>query len=520
MLTAAKIFQSGMILQREKPVKVWGCGDAGKKVIASVQGKSGETVVDGQGNWMIVLNALTASESELLVIECGAEKIVCEDVAVGEVWLAGGQSNMEFPMRYEKHYYAGNVYKDNARVRFFGVPEVCFDGQKEAFDYSAYEVWRKVDKDDLQYFSAVGYYFQSELEETLDVPVGIIGCNWGGTRACAWMDPETVEKVGKPWIDLQNEMINGRDMDDYWAGELHNPMNDRGNPFDPFAELMMPRTPSFAEIMEFNQAMGMPPLDPSIFATMLMPHTFPGCLYEHMLKSVAPYALRGFIWYQGESDDEDGKQILYKDMLTGLINDWRKLWEEDELPFIMVQLPGFEFWMGQGPKHYEIIRQCQQAVSENVAGVYAASISDAGEQMDIHPKNKKVVGHRLALLARHYVYGEAIACEAPVLAEVTRNENRIELSFDHTYGGLTLGSDEAVKCGVVDQKVNTIANLNVVGIEGNIPYEAKIHGDKVILTLSEDTKEPLSIEFAYSSWFLVNLYNQAGIPAKPFKVRC
>lgn len=228
-LQAAKIFQSGMILQRGKELAVWGTGNPGESVCVEIQGKSAASLTDGNGTWSTILPPLKASEEETLVIKTANEVITFDQVAVGEVWLAGGQSNMEFYMRYEKHIEEEKPVCDNLRIRFFDVPEVAFDGQLEAFDYNRMGVWRKATLKDIEYYSAVGYYFEKEIEKALDVPVGIVGCNWGGTTSSAWMNPETVEKVGKPWIDAYQEMAANLDMDAYWSRQHTNAFNARGN---------------------------------------------------------------------------------------------------------------------------------------------------------------------------------------------------------------------------------------------------------------------------------------------------
>ena len=337
MLKTAKIFQNGMTLQRGKEVCVWGQSDSRTTVNVEIQGQRGSSVAGEDGVWSVMIPALQASEGEVMHIFTETEQLQYEDVAIGEVWVAGGQSNMEFWMRYEKHKEEAMKEMPNSRLRFYDVPEVCYDGQLEEFDYSRQAVWRKATNEDLEYFSAVGYYFQKELESALDVPVAIIGCNWGGTVACAWMNPETVKKVGPAWIEDYENQVAKLDMEEYWKKQHGNPMNDRGNMFaDPFTEFVLPRTRSEEEVQAFFSQFANS-MDLQEYLSIMMPQSIPGSLYEHMVKTIAPYGISGFLWYQGESDDDTpGMNVFYKDMLSGLISDWRTLWRDDTLPFMVV----------------------------------------------------------------------------------------------------------------------------------------------------------------------------------------
>lgn len=510
MLKTAKIFQNGMTLQRGKEVCVWGQSDSRTTVNVEIQGQRGSSVAGEDGVWSVMIPALQASEGEVMRIFTETEQLQYEDVAIGEVWVAGGQSNMEFWMRYEKYKEETMKELPKNRLRFYDVPEISYDGQIEEFDYSRQAIWRKATNEDLEYFSAVGYYFQKELESALDVPVAIIGCNWGGTVACAWMNPETVKKVGLAWIENYKERTATLDMEEYWKEQHGNPMNNRGNMFaDAFTEFVLPITRSAADAQAFFAQMGGEESfseDISRYLSMIMPQSIPGSLYEHMVKTIAPYGISGFLWYQGESDDETpGMNVFYKDMLSGLISDWRTLWGDDTLPFMVVQLPGFEKWMDNNRSNeFPIIRQCQQAVVDTVKNTYLCSISDAGEQLDIHPKNKKVVGERLALLARKYAYGEEILADAPRMESVTRKKNVITITWKNAGDGIVV-------------KGNKVEGLHVFAGEEEKAYTFAIEGNKLILNVEQAEEEPLQVKFARTSWYQVNLYNSAGIPAIPFE---
>lgn len=342
------------------------------------------------------------------------------------------------------------------------------------------------------------------------MPVAIIGCNWGGTVACAWMNPETVKKVGPAWIENYKERTATLDMEEYWKEQHGNPMNNRGNMFaDAFTEFVLPITRSAADAQAFFAQMGGEGSfseDISRYLSMIMPQSMPGSLYEHMVKTIAPYGISGFLWYQGEGDDDTpGMNVFYKDMLSGLISDWRTLWRDDTLPFMVVQLPGFEKWMDNDRKNeYPIIRQCQQDTADTVANVHLCSISDAGEQIDIHPKNKKVVGERLALLARKYAYGEDILADAPRMESVTRKKNIVTITWNNAGDGIVV-------------KGNKVEGLHVFAGEEENAYTFTVAENKLVLQMEQVEDEPLEVKFARTSWYQVNLYNSAGIPAIPFE---
>lgn len=505
MLRLADIFQQDMMLQRGKPVRIWGQADPGEEIIVTVQGETASGIADEAGNWTAELPPLKASERETLKIAGPRDTVVLDNVAVGEIWLAGGQSNMEFHMRYEKHLPEVKPVCSNSRIRFYDVPEIAFEGQDEVFDYSKFGIWRPASPEDIEFFSAVSYYFSRELEKDLDVPVGIVGCNWGGTVSASWMDPETIRKAGPVWIEEYEALASTIDWDAFWAGQRTNPLNDRGNPFDdPFSEFIMPRTPSPEEVGAFFAQLAASGIMPDLAEGMgVLPSNFPGRLYETMLKKAAPFTVRGVLWYQGESDDEHHHSDIYEKMLAGLISDWRRLWDDEQLPFLIVQLPGFERWLAVECDRFDLIRAAQQKVSDSMENVWLCSISDGGEQFDIHPKDKLIVGQRLSLLARGHVYGEDILCDAPVLKNAARDGNSVILTFDNAEGELVL-------------KGSGIDCLKLISDGKNIPFNAEIIGETVLLRIDGRLPQNLRADFAQGSYYNVNLYNKSGIPAVPF----
>jgi sialate O-acetylesterase len=193
-------------------------------------------------------------------------------------------------------------------------------------------------------------------------------------------------------------------------------------------------------------------------------------------------------------------------MLTGLIHDWRAAMQDAGLPFLVVQLPGWERWLESVNNDYMTVRECQQQVADTVDNVWLCSISDVGEQFDIHPKNKLTVGERLALLARGHVYGEAILCDAPRGISAAREGQEIKITFTGAEGGLEIRGDE-------------LAAMEVICDGKPVEFTASVDGEELVLTLAEEYSCPADVRFAKTAWYLVNLYNKAGIPAVPFTLK-
>lgn len=496
-----EIFQNGMVLQREKEIRIFGTARPGTRVTAALQGQKKDTMTDSNGKFAVRFDPLTAAESEMLTITDGVNTIRLKDIAVGEVWLAGGQSNMEFWMHYEKHIEEVRQNCENSRVRFYDVPKIAFDGQRELFDYSRMAIWRKADSENIDYFSGAAYYFAAKLERELDVPVGVIGCNWGGTTTSVWMREDSVRQVGKAWMKDHERAKDGKDMAAYWERQKTVADNDTGNPFaKAWNNQFLPTTPPAEEAIRFIiAAVQSGEMDPENQA--LPPASFPGSLYEHMLKTLEGCVFRGVLWYQGESDEPHAD--LHAVMLTRLIQDWRALFQDPELPFLTVQLPGYDSWCGYPQSRYKELRRMQKAVADGVEQVYMTSISDAGEQLDIHPKDKKRPGERLCLLALGKVYGKEVLCEAPEPDEVKREGNSIRIHFKNAEGGLYLKGGE----------------MNALCVESSKPYSVHLDGESVILDFAEEPEPYLWIRHAVQQFYIVNLYNKSDIPAIPFEVR-
>lgn len=498
MLKPAMIFTDKIILQRCKPIPVWGNADPGTEVTVALDSQKVTALADQEGQWKAELPPREEAVGYTLTISAADMEICYRDVCIGEVWLAGGQSNMEYLLGFDVHYEELLTEPEDPLLRFFDYPEVSYEGQLEDYTYTHEGFWRSATHEDLAYFSAVGYYFARNLRETLDVPVGIVGCNWGGTPACAWMDPEYL--VGTEAEIILKEYAQsaaGVDLEKYQKDFRANPVNDHtnqlGNPLNTkLVKIGMTRQ----EQKKFMESLPRAPAPVGPWYERR-----PGGLYETMLKKVHPYGIRGAIWYQGETN-ADYHPETYTTNFSQMIRCWRDLWRED-FPFLFVQLAPFGEWFDCSGDAYPIIRSCQAQVAKTVPGTWMASIGDVGMQWDIHPKDKQPVGIRLAMLARHHVYGETLACEAPELLSAVRTGAEIVLTFAHAEGLKLWGDSLRAMAGVTES-----------GKERELT-DAEIREAALILHCCEDVRH---LKFAWTGYYKVNLYNAAGIPALPFEV--
>ncbi|MDF2513979.1 MAG: hypothetical protein K0S04_3845 [Herbinix sp.] len=508
MLKTAMIFGDNMVLQRQKEIKVWGTGKPGKTVTGVLKGAENieaSADISRDGSWILTFPPLEAERGLELAVNDGIVTITYQNISVGEVWIAGGQSNMEYLLEYDADKDSVLNGDMNPNIRFFDYPEVSYEGQIEEHDYSRFGFWRNCTKEDLPYFSAPAYYFAENLSQELNLPIGIVGCNWGGTPACAWMDPEYLkDNEGKAWLDAYDKEVENLDIEEYKAGFKANPANDRSNPLSDqmSARLLQPGLSREEQLGFVNMMMSSPEK-----AKMILPQVGPyferrpGGLYETMLKKIAPYTARGVIWYQGESDDERPK--MYSTVFGKMIQCWRDLWK-DELPFLFVQLAPFGEWLAINGRHYPELRHQQELVSKTVPGTWMISSSDVGMEWDIHPKQKKPIGNRLALLARGHIYEESLLCDPPEFKEAKRVEEGIRIEFHHS-DGLYVKGDQVNALTIKNTKDEVVTPARISVVNDGLLIPGEFPSDTVI-------------SFAKTPFYEVNLYNKLDNPAKPFEV--
>lgn len=492
-----------MVLQRQKPIVVWGTCEEQMKVEVDLNGNQVLAEVEGE-KWTAILPSMEAETNLTLTVRTAEEKIVISDVAVGEVWIGGGQSNMEFFMKYEANY--DEEIKDcaNADIRFYDVPELCYPGHEKDFDFSRMGYWRTCDPENLEYYSAVGYYFAKKLQADLDVPIGIIGCNRGESPVVSWLPEKYAVADGKVWVKNFEESLHGQSVEEALEVYRHSEEANRGNQFASEIDNRLCYGISHEEQIKLLEEIASMPMKDSVASF----HTKPGCLYENMLLPIAPFSVRGVIWYHGETDSQYPE--CYKKLWSEMIDCWRELWKE-ELPFVCVQLAPFEEWLWCTGDKFPEIRKIQQEISQEKKGVYLVSSSDAGMRYDIHPKNKRPIGSRLALCAEKNIYGKKVSAQAPVAVESYRDGEDVCIRFSCDADSLRLEGERVsaliaeIQQGDERQKIDL--QETVYETEGMV---LRLKG------LAKKIPEKITLYFAMTDYYEVNLYSSEGIPAMPF----
>jgi len=491
-----EIISDGMVLQRDKPVKLWGRANPGERVTVEFAGQSRQTVADASGSWSVKLSRLATSTTPHTMTVSGENKIELKNILVGDVWLASGQSNMEMPMggmgafavrgsnapavsapnapatgapavpkmvipelpERQKQEIANANYPE---IRLFKVNmEVSFvPGKPLSLSGPKFSGWSGCSPDTVKNFSAVAYYFAKEIYKEVKVPIGIIQSALGGSPI-------------EPWIPVEeyNSSVSKGDL-------------AKGGPISGFGG----------------------------------PMASVGGLYDTQIKPLKPFSLRGFLWYQGESNSMNDKQ--YTEQMRLLVGSWRRAWDDNDLGFYYVQIAPFilskmggalaQSSTGKSSLTPETLAEFweMQARAQSIPNTGMAVTTDLVEDVNnIHPVNKWDVGHRLALIALAKSYARKdIVYSGPQYKAMKIVGNEVRLSFDYLGGGL------------VSRDGKPLTDFTIAGSDGKFyPADAKIVGNEVVVSCS-NVGSPVAVRFAWNETAQPNFANKAGLPAVPFR---
>ena len=484
------IFSNSMVLQRDMALPVWGTAAAGHEVTVTFNGAAASTVADVTGRWLVKLPAQSASKTsrELKVLAGGQPRLTVSDVLVGEVWLCAGQSNMEFRCDQEAtwateqasaalpHVRLRNMGYAGQGVGAVGYSAAVVARQTPSQFYNA-SAWAACDATSVAPFSAAGYFFGKEIRNALDVPVGLINMSVGGSPAEAWMRRAVIP----PSLTAAGWTTNNTALE-AWC-------NTRAT-------------------VQLGSLIGTAPGD-----DMGPNHAFkPAFLWDSGPARLVPFAIRGVIWYQGESNalshiGEAGvanpkwRIDQHETLFPLLVNDWRKQWGQGDFPFLVCQLSG----LNQATREYwPEFRDYQRRATALLPNMGLAVTSDIGNASNVHPTNKRDVGKRLARWAQKYMHGDTSVVACPLPTTATRNGSSVIVSFNDAGSALSTSNTTAPE------------TFELAGSDGDFhPATATISGATVNVT-SASVPTPTKVRYAWQPFTTANLVNSAGLPASTF----
>jgi sialate O-acetylesterase len=478
-LTVAPLFQDHMVLQRDTAIPVWGTADPDAVIVLRLAGKDEQVTADHAGVWMVRLPELNAGGPHTLTVTSGTEALMFTDILIGDVWVCSGQSNMEWPVAASRDPETEIAAASYPEIRIITVAKKTSQEPLGTFEGT----WSAVTPESIPSFSAVAYYFGRELQKELGVPVGLINTSWGGTPAESWTSHETIAGQFSHFLE-------------HWEGVIA----AYPDALKQYEEVTLKEWEARAEKARSEgqpePPRPWPPQGPDSPGR-------PSSLYNGMIAPLVPYAIKGAIWYQGESNA--GDSMTYRRLFPDMITNWREAWGQGDFPFLFVQLANFTPRLDhpQPVSDWAGLREAQ-LMTLSLPNTGMAVTIDIGDAADIHPKNKQDVGKRLALAALKVAFDKDVVYSGPIFHAARFEGDTVVLSFDHTDGGLECKGDRLTGFAIAgEDKVFHWA-------------DAEIEGDTVLVR-SVDVSVPAAVRYGWAENPECNLYNGAGLPASPFR---
>lgn len=493
-LELPNVFGTSMVIQRDLPIKVWGHAKAGSVVKVSIGDRNGQATVDGDGNWLVTLDALPVNDKPTTMIITGDDTtITFENILVGDVWICSGQSNMEWPVEWAENSAEEIANAADNLIRICELERTAAPTPQ----FDAAMKWDVCGPDTVKKFSAVGYFFGRHLRRELNVPIGLIDTNWGGTRAEAWTShkallthegyarsveswKKSVESFPQRLADYHKKQKQYEDDLALWL------TNNPGKTAKDATHLKAPKQPG----------------DPGTYRNSA------GMLFNAMIHPLVPLGIKGAIWYQGEANAGRGDE--YRELLPLMIKDWREHWGQGDFPFGIVQLANYRSQTDKpSPKSgWARLRDAQRHTSLTVHNTGMAVIIDIGDAKNIHPKNKQDVGKRLGLWALHDVYKTIDKnWTGPVYDSFKVDGNKITLTFKEVDGKL------------ITRDGNAPAEFAICGSDEKWVWaQTQITSDNTITVWADGINEPVAVRYAWADNPInPNLTDSSQLPASPFR---
>ncbi len=494
------LFTDGAVLQRDQAIPVWGTARDGEEITVELSDQKVSTTAEN-GTWRVNLKPLAAGGPFTMKVS-GDNSVTINNLLVGEVWVCSGQSNMG--VAFAK---TATVKEETPKAMFRKIRMFTVKPKTSAMPTSELGgSWVECSPETVRGFSAVGYFFAKDVHQNLGIPVGMIHSSWGGTPAQAWT---SIEGFGNhPELNDYSEKAKKSvemypaTVADYQAKlEAYHAGKKTWDETIGKTWQVAIKAWQEATVKAKQEGQPLPPKPAPSSPPPKAPEdpegssSSPTTLYNGMIAPLIPYAIKGVIWYQGESNAKQARQ--YRTLFPAMIADWRAKWKLGDFPFLFVQIAPHG---GQSPE----IREAQFLTLAKSKNTAMAVITDAGNASNIHPDQKEPVGARLALAARALAYGEKIEYSGPLYQSMKAQGGEIEVSFTHTGGGLVA-------------KDGDLKGFTIAGADGKfVPAKAEIKGATVVVSADAVT-DPKAVRYGWANVPDVNLYNKEGIPASPFR---
>lgn len=450
-LKLPRVFSAGMVLQRDQRLPVWGWADPGAEVTVRFDGQQKVGTADKDGNFRVQLEPLSVSrEPQSLTVTFGSESVEVKNVLVGEVWFCAGQSNMRMYVDEAMDFDPEQSAANHPLIRMFVDKSSASTTPQRDCSGS----WKVCTPGNVGKFYATAYFFGRDIHKELNVPVGLVGAAWGGTPIAAWSPLPSVENF--PVVMAMKRKVDKAAV----GGSMKNPQN------------------------------------------------YPGNMFNARVNPWIPYGIRGVIWYQGEADSYAmDRARSYYDLLENMIAQWRKAWGA-ELPFYAVQLPNFRAPQVKPVEDspWPFTREAFLRAQKEIPGVGMAVTIDVGEAGDIHPKNKQVVGYRLARQVLAKTYDKKLVAGGPIYKSMKVDGNKVVVKFD------------GIGSGLVEQGGTPLKTFAIAGEDKRFVVAQAVVVDDTVVVSSKEIAEPIAVRYAWAgNPAECNLYNQEGFPASPFR---
>ena len=491
-LSVPHFFSDHMVLQRERTAAIWGKADAGAEVRLSFKGKTATTTAAADGRWRTQIETGAADAiGAVLTISAGTDKIQIKDVLVGEVWFASGQSNMYYTMNRSPEY-AGLIAESNhPALRMFNAPLVTAAENQEDIE----GVWQPSTPETVPGFSAVAFFFARKLHLELGIPVGVIKSAWGGKPVETFTSREALNTLPGTQALVEATLKAEAEYDQTKAESAYQIALEKWK-----------ATMAAAKGQSAGQRKRLPK-KPEAPKRPLLTEGKPGVLFASMIHPFTGYTLRGAIWYQGEGNAKAGA-VPYDQTLPLMINDWRKRWADD-FSFYYVQLASYRTASTEPgvPDPWALCQDRMRRVLDITPKTGMAIINDVGEVDDIHPKNKKDPGERLARWALAMDYGQKLTYSGPLFKSSEVRADALRVTFGQVGTGLKSRDGKALK------------RFEIAGADKVWHWaEAKIDGPDSVLVSSPQVTQPAAVRYAWASNPEgANLINSEGLPTSVFR---